>query len=200
MDSELNHERPNHVIYPVEKESHNCGFCQQPSSSEVLREKLGPVYGPIKISKKSGKTVWVHELCAIWTPEVYLDVRNKFQNMKKAIKRCSPINCSFCAEKGAGLGCFVQDCPSSYHYLCAKEAGCLLISGRFIQFCPDHMQEVPEEYRDCLDESNSQLEGYICVICKSGLDENEIMLCEKCDLGFHANCHNKKYGTKANPK
>ena len=89
--------------------------------------------------------VYAHELCAIWTPEVYLDARNKFKDIKKAVKRCNKLKCSFCREKGAGLGCFVKGCQMTYHYLCAKESGSILVNKKFIAFCPDHRSEVPEE-------------------------------------------------------
>ena len=73
----LNYERPNHSIYPssANNEEEPCCFCGAMSSEETLREKLGPVYGPIRVK---GHKIFVHELCAIWTPEVYLDDKNKF--------------------------------------------------------------------------------------------------------------------------
>ena len=40
-----------------------------------------------------------------------------------------------------------------------------------------------------INEENSQLDNYICSICKSGLDEAEIIICDNCDKGFHSNCH-----------
>ena len=136
----LTHERPSHKIYPCDSEPQACAFCRQLSSSEVLREKVGPIYGPIKI-KKNGLSVWVHELCAIWTPEVFLNDRNKFKNMKDAVKRCNILTCGFCKEKGGGLGCFVKGCQNTYHYLCARNAGCLLVRSRLIMYCEEHRTE-----------------------------------------------------------
>ena len=54
----LNYERPNVKIYPCKRpdgslnEAMPCAFCQQPSSKEELREKVGPIYGPIKCGQK----------------------------------------------------------------------------------------------------------------------------------------------------
>ena len=31
--------------------------------------------------------------------------------------------------------------------------------------------------------------GYVCTVCKSGLDEEFILICNECDLGYHINCH-----------
>jgi ribosomal protein L37AE/L43A len=33
------------------------------------------------------------------------------------------------------------------------------------------------------------LQHYICSICKSGLDEDHIYICDGCDKAFHSNCH-----------
>jgi BRCA1-associated RING domain protein 1 len=80
----------------------------------------------------------VHELCAIWTPEVFLDDNNRFKNMAKALKRCKKLKCTFCGDLGAGLGCLNKDCKNTFHFLCAKTAACLLVGSRFIIFCPEH--------------------------------------------------------------
>ena len=144
----LNYDRPNYKIYPVHRNgkyltAEECAFCGQPSSSEEIREKVGPVYGPLKI--KHGKEVYVHELCAIWTPEIYLDARNHFKDLKPALRRCKKLPCTFCGESGAGLGCFNENCKATYHYLCAKTADCILVRDRFIAFCPDHTHEAPKD-------------------------------------------------------
>ena len=65
--------------------------------------------------------------------------------MKTAVKRTKRLKCSFCGEVGAGLGCFVKGCENTYHYLCAKESGSLLVNKRFVAYCPEHRAEVPEE-------------------------------------------------------
>ena len=111
-------ERPHYRIYPIEEEEYEiCVFCRCASNDEELRVKCGPVYGPIKI-KQAGVSgnAFVHELCALWTPEIFLDEKNKFRNLGKGIKRCGKIKCSICREKGGGLGCFIKDCHKSYHY------------------------------------------------------------------------------------
>ena len=86
----------------------------------------------------------MHELCAIWTPEIYLDAINHFQRFKEALKRCKKLLCSHCQEPGAGLGCFNSECTATYHYLCAKNAGCVLVGGKFIAFCERHKEEAKE--------------------------------------------------------
>ena len=151
--------------------------------------KCGPMYGPIKL--RFGNA-FVHELCALWTPEIFLDDKNKFKNLAKGIKRCTKIRCSLCKEKGGGLGCFIKDCDKSYHYLCAKVTNCLFVNSKFIIYCEQHKAEAPPEYLEeekLVEDENEQLQHYICSICKSGLDEDHIVICEGCDRGFHSNCH-----------
>lgn len=154
-----------------------------------MRVKCGPIYGPIKVSHESA---YVHELCALWTPEIFLDDKNKFKNLSKGIRRCNKIKCTLCKEKGGGLGCFVKDCFRSYHYMCAKDSNCLFVNSRFIIYCEEHRSQAPPE---CLEEEKEEeevtegLAHYICSICKSGLDEDHIVICEGCDRGFHSNCH-----------
>ena len=76
--------------------------------------------------------------------------------------------------------------------MCAKESNCLFVNSRFIIYCADHRSEALSEYLDeekVEDEVNESLMHYICSICKSGLDEDHIVICESCDRGFHSNCH-----------
>ena len=163
------------------------------SDDEELRVKCGPVYGPIRLHLAGGSgQAFVHELCALWTPEIFLDDKNKFKNLGKGIRRCNKIKCSFCKEKGGGLGCFIKDCHKSYHYLCAKESNCLFVNSKFIIYCEEHRPLAPEDYLEeekIEEEITEGLMHYICSICKSGLDEDHILICEECDRGFHSNCH-----------
>lgn len=101
----------------MDKDQEVCCFCRGSSTEEELRIKCGPIYGPVRVKNEA---IFVHELCALWTPEIYLDEKNKFKNLGRGIKRCNKIRCSFCKEKGGGLGCFIKDCEMSYHYQCAK--------------------------------------------------------------------------------
>ena len=39
---------------------------------------------------------------------------------------------------------------------------------------------------------------YYCSICKSGLDENMIVICDNCDKGYHTNCHNPPINLEEN--
>jgi hypothetical protein len=154
-----------------------------------LRVKCGPIYGPIK---NQGKNYFVHELCALWAPAVFLNDKNKFRNLFDEIKRSRKTRCSLCKERGGVLGCRIETCKNTYHYNCAKDENCLFAIDKYIIYCPQHRDEAPEEYKDiekAYEEENEMLEHYICSICMSGLDEDHIVICESCDRGFHTNCH-----------
>lgn len=97
-----------------------------------------------------------------------------------------------CKERGGGLGCFISSCSKSFHYLCAKESKCLFVNSRFIIYCDEHRDLAPSDYLEeekIEDDEDPHLQTYICSICKSGLDEDHILICEGCDRGFHSNCH-----------
>ena len=66
------------------------------------------------------------------------------------------------------------------------------MNSRFIVYCEDHRGEAKEEEKEEeleVVEGEEGVEHYICSICKSGLDEAHILICESCDRGFHSNCH-----------
>ena len=65
----------------------------------------------------------MHELCAIWIPDIYFSKSNKFIDLEKGIKAANRNMCSLCGELGAGLGCSHIDengsfCKRHYHYRC----------------------------------------------------------------------------------
>ena len=40
------------------------------------------MYGPIKMKQYGGAgSAYVNELCALWTPEIFLNEKNKFKNL-----------------------------------------------------------------------------------------------------------------------
>jgi hypothetical protein len=69
---------------------------------------------------------------------------------------------------------------------------CLFVNSKFIIYCIAHRDEAPKEY---LEEEKAEeievenLQHYICSICKSGLDEDHIYICDGCDKAYHSNCH-----------
>ena len=57
-------------------------------------------------------------------------------------------------------------------------------------YCPDHREAAPKEHQENeVLSDESYVADYFCSVCKSGLDEHQIVICDNCDNGFHANCH-----------
>jgi len=48
-----------------------------------------------------------------------------------------------CGKGGASIGCFNDDCPRTYHYLCAKEDNAQFCHN-FDFYCKDHWEEETE--------------------------------------------------------
>jgi len=66
------------------------------------------------------KRVWVHDMCASWSPESFWD-DGKWFNVAKAVRRGESLKCSLCSLTGATLGCMVSSCRFNYHVPCAAE-------------------------------------------------------------------------------
>ena len=115
----LLNERPNYIVYPCDEDQEvECAFCHGLSSDEDLRSKCGPIYGPIKLKKvsKAQSLFFVHELCALWTPEVWLNDKNKFEGLTEGILRTKKQKCAICTDTGGGLGCQIEECMNTYHF------------------------------------------------------------------------------------
>jgi hypothetical protein len=61
--------------------------------------------------------VYVHEQCALWSPEVGRD-RRGFYNVLKAVRRGRLLRCSACKRAGATIGCQVKTCKVTMHFQC----------------------------------------------------------------------------------
>lgn len=81
---ELDH-RPNYKIYSAQEDEVDCAFCKRSSADEGLRERAGPVY----IVKLNKKILYMHEYCAIWVPEIYLDDDNKLKSLSEGLERAN---------------------------------------------------------------------------------------------------------------
>ena len=140
------------------------------------------------------KTLYMHEYCAIWVPEIYLDEDNKLVNLSDGLQRASKQFCAsnLCNEKGAAIGCQIEECKRSYHYDCAEQSGCLMIRKSFQIYCEEHRELAPPELLDSSDDGEDDLQKYLCVVCKDPRDEFLTIICDKCDRGWHTSCHEPK--------
>ncbi|XP_061085849.1 retinoic acid-induced protein 1-like [Conger conger] len=83
------------------------------------------------------KENWVHEACAVWTSGVFL-VAGKLYGLKEAMSAASEMSCSKCQDVGASVSCCSKGCHQKFHYVCAKESGCLLLEESFSLKCTKH--------------------------------------------------------------
>ena len=174
-DIELN--RPSDKIYNGAQEV-SCIFCRVSNKDKAAIKDLGPFYGPFKNKQKIFHT---HELCAIWTPEVFLDKKtSKLRNLLKEVKRCNKMNCSYCGKFGGGLGCKERTCRKTYHFRCVLDdkLDCQLDYNNHTIYCPDHAEK----------DDDIDVENIFCRVCDGGEDEAKMIICEKCLNGYHIYC------------
>ncbi|KAL2523552.1 P-loop containing nucleoside triphosphate hydrolase superfamily protein [Abeliophyllum distichum] len=98
---------------------------------------LGRLLGPIN-DRFGIARIWVHQQCAVWSPEVYFAGLGRLKNVRAALCRGRVLKCSRCRRPGATIGCRVDRCPKTYHVPCARAKGCIFDHRKFLIACTDH--------------------------------------------------------------
>lgn len=98
---------------------------------------LGSLLGPIN-DRYGIAGIWVHQQCAVWSPEVYFAGPGCLKNVRAALCRGRALKCTRCGRPGATLGCRVDRCPRTYHLPCARASGCIFDHRKFLIACADH--------------------------------------------------------------
>ncbi|KAK9268478.1 hypothetical protein L1049_000229 [Liquidambar formosana] len=98
---------------------------------------LGRLLGPIN-DRFGIAGIWVHQHCAVWSPEVYFAGLGCLKNVRAALCRGRALKCSRCVRPGATIGCRVDRCPKTYHLPCARANGCIFDHRKFLIACTDH--------------------------------------------------------------
>ncbi|KAM5148448.1 transcription factor 20 isoform 2-T2 [Mantella aurantiaca] len=80
---------------------------------------------------------WMHEGCVLWANGVYL-VCGRLYGLQEALDIAREMNCAYCQEPGATLGCYNKGCACCYHFPCAMDSECLLSEENFSVRCPKH--------------------------------------------------------------
>lgn len=115
-------EEPNYDIWD--------GFSEDPG---WLGRLLGPIHDRFGIAR-----VWVHQNCAVWSPEVYFAGLGCLKNVRAALCRGRLLKCSRCGRPGATIGCRVDRCPKTYHLPCSRTEACIFDHRKFLITCNDH--------------------------------------------------------------
>ncbi|XP_052207122.1 uncharacterized protein LOC127811372 isoform X2 [Diospyros lotus] len=98
---------------------------------------LGRLLGPIN-DRYGIAGIWVHQHCAVWSPEVYFAGLGCLKNVRAALCRGRVLKCTRCGRPGATIGCRVDRCPKTYHLPCARANGCIFDHRKFLIACTDH--------------------------------------------------------------
>ncbi|CAN0891298.1 ATPase histone chaperone YTA7 [Linum grandiflorum] len=98
---------------------------------------LGRLLGPIN-DRYGIAGIWVHQLCAVWSPEVYFAGLGCLKNVRAALCRGKALKCTRCGRRGATIGCRVDRCPRTYHLPCARVSDCIFDHRKFLIACADH--------------------------------------------------------------
>ncbi|GFP78632.1 tat-binding homolog 7 [Phtheirospermum japonicum] len=106
------------------------GFGDQPG---WLGRLLGPINDRFGIAG-----IWVHQQCAVWSPEVYFAGLGCLKNVRAALYRGRVLKCSRCGRPGATIGCRVDRCPKTYHLPCARSKSCIFDHRKFLIACTNH--------------------------------------------------------------
>ncbi|XVF04282.1 hypothetical protein REPUB_Repub05bG0069000 [Reevesia pubescens] len=137
---------------PPKKLVHNAGDSENEAYSSSASEEpnydiwdgfgdesgwLGCLLGPIN-DRYGIAGIWVHQHCAVWSPEVYFAGLGCLKNVRAALCRGRALKCSRCGRPGATIGCRVDRCPKTYHLPCARANGCIFDHRKFLIACTDH--------------------------------------------------------------
>ncbi|KAM1646291.1 hypothetical protein ACFXTN_007339 [Malus domestica] len=128
-------------------ESENEAYCGSSASEELNYNLwdgfgdepgwLGRLLGPVN-DRYGIAGIWVHQNCAVWSPEVYFAGLGCLKNVRAALCRGRALKCTRCGRAGATIGCRVDRCPRTYHLPCARAYGCVFDHRKFLIACTDH--------------------------------------------------------------
>ncbi|KAJ1452359.1 flavin-containing amine oxidoreductase-domain containing protein [Pelagophyceae sp. CCMP2097] len=99
-----------------ETPSTRCALCGLRSAEQASCP--GFVAGDLMNVSTSGRACWVHEGCALFSPEVKRSA-SSFENVDSAVRRGRQLKCGACGRVGATLGCSLEKCWKSFHPRCA---------------------------------------------------------------------------------
>ncbi|KNC75468.1 hypothetical protein SARC_12007 [Sphaeroforma arctica JP610] len=134
-----------------------CSLCARGDNVD----DLGELDGPYQNARKSMDDIWVHENCAEFTPEFYVNEENVPCGLPSIVKRGSKTKCNHCKLFGATIGCQLKSCKKSFHYPCIQAAGGVRQrrSEEFPVFCITHKEyinKVPSEKVDKSDKPKAK--------------------------------------------
>jgi len=113
-----------------------CGLCPQITRTGGILPS--PLMGPYRLPSTT-RLIFIHEICALWAPEVYCDENGgTLRNVLQAYRRGRHMRCSSCGSLGATVGCQVSSCSKVFHFLCLQRGRCTFVQTSYAAWCSRH--------------------------------------------------------------
>ncbi|XP_068189928.1 histone-lysine N-methyltransferase 2B isoform X2 [Antennarius striatus] len=83
-----------------------------------------------------GQNDWAHVNCCLWSAEVY-EENGALLQVHSAVSRGRHLRCDRCGQSGATVGCYLANCQSNFHFMCARAKKCVFQQDRKV-YCYNH--------------------------------------------------------------
>lgn len=156
-------------------------------------------FGPLTAvaSEKKKRSRFVHEQCALFSPEVY-ELNGVFHNVERVVLQSQKIVCArdACGRTRANIQCASPGCRKRFHFPCAVVENCVLVEDGFKMFCVAHKGQAPKitdtEFRKSLGDPNDAVSlrhDECCYLCNRG---GRLLMCDTCSRVTHPVCSGLK--------
>ncbi|XP_017279835.1 histone-lysine N-methyltransferase 2B isoform X2 [Kryptolebias marmoratus] len=121
----------NTPLYPQEstksEDPRQCVLCQQ--CGDAVSSEAGRLL-------YLGQNEWAHINCCLWSAEVY-EQDGALLQVHSAVSRGRYLRCDRCGQSGATVGCYIANCQSNFHFMCARAKRCVFQQDRKV-YCYAH--------------------------------------------------------------
>ena len=120
-----------------------CGLCPQITRTGGVL--ASPLMGPYLLPSTT-RPIFVHEICALWAPEVYCQENDgTLCKVSQAYRRGRHMRCYSCGSLGATVGCQVTSCRKVFHFLCLQRGRCAFVQASYAAWCSRHASIIGDD-------------------------------------------------------